>query len=91
MPEPPSATVTQPKAQSPSLIAKYHLQERLDDTVDEKVLKNGGSQAARVDPGTWEAHASDREAGLRERKAQMVLAARRCVTADSRMLEKMSN
>lgn len=72
---------------SPSLISKYNLEGRLADIVEEvsKPAIKGKEPVGRIDPTTWAAHAPDREAGLRERKAQMVLAARR------RMLEKTTD
>lgn len=90
MPETPAAPAAPSKTPSPSLIAKYQLEGRLGDEVDDSVFNKIKFPEGRVDPATWAAHASDREAGLRERKAQMVLVARRCVVADSRMLEKNS-
>ncbi|WFD35179.1 hypothetical protein MCUN1_002029 [Malassezia cuniculi] len=69
-----------------SLIAKYRLEERLQDEItdDVEITNKGKERVGRVDPQAWAAQASDREAELRERKARMVLAARR------RLMEKSS-
>ncbi|KAF8528457.1 hypothetical protein BU17DRAFT_73498 [Hysterangium stoloniferum] len=64
-----TSTSGPPKA---NLIARFQLEERLRD--------GAGAAASAVDPGgkaSWEDTAERREASLRERKAQMVLAARK--------------
>lgn len=55
-----------------SLIERYHLEDRVQkgETVEEE--KVGGK-------ATWEDSPEKREASLKERKAQMILAARQCV------------
>jgi len=57
-----------------SLISRYSLQERIAKGEDVVVAEDeiGGK-------AVWEDSAEKREASLRERKAQMILAARQCV------------
>jgi len=55
------------KTQGPSLIQRYQLEKRLD----ESVANSSPSNAA-----AWEDSAEKREASLRERKAKMILEAR---------------
>ena len=65
-------TATQ-KKKNESLISRYHLEERAQtaEVIAEEQL---GGKAVREDS------AEKREASLRERKAQMILAARQCVS-----------
>ena len=59
---------------SPSLISRFSLENRLenDESVPDEPEKAAGK-------GTWEDSKEKREASLRERKAQMILAARKSV------------
>lgn len=67
-----ASTATKPKKDS--LIARYNLQDRV--TKEEPVFSEAiGGKAV------WEDSAEKREASLRERKAQMILAARQCVSS----------
>lgn len=71
------------QTQSPSLIERYQLQSRLPDASNAEFV--AGSSKDVLNPedaggkAAWEATSSAREASLRERKAQMILAARRSV------------
>lgn len=61
---------------APSLISRYQLEERAKKAREEGIIntpEEAGGKAA------WEATPEKREASLRERKAQMVLAARKYV------------
>jgi coupling of ubiquitin conjugation to ER degradation protein 1 len=59
-------------SKQPNLISRYRLETRLSDdsAVGDKPEEAGGKAA-------WEATAEKREASLQERKAKMVLAARK--------------
>jgi hypothetical protein len=59
----PSASQASVAKSSPNLIERYHLEERL------------GHDTPSL-PVTWQADARDREASLKERKAQVILQAR---------------
>lgn len=63
----------------PSLIEKYQLKERVSQQEDVAIdtPEQAGGKAA------WEATPERREASLKERKAQMILAARKYVLPDS--------
>jgi coupling of ubiquitin conjugation to ER degradation protein 1 len=66
---PAASTPEPPKA---NLIARFKLEERLN--------KEANAATSSIDPGgkaAWEDSVDRREASLRERKAQMVLAARK--------------
>jgi coupling of ubiquitin conjugation to ER degradation protein 1 len=63
-------------AAKPNLIQRLGLEDRVAETVDSDAEKAGGR-------ATWEDTPEKREASLRERKAQMVLAARQCVLISS--------
>ncbi|KAI5117125.1 hypothetical protein M0805_007972 [Coniferiporia weirii] len=71
------ASSSKSAAKHPSLISRFHLEERVvDDTTPADIApEDAGGKAA------WEATPERREASLKERKAQMILAARK------RMLE----
>ncbi|KAH7926611.1 hypothetical protein BV22DRAFT_1062680 [Leucogyrophana mollusca] len=58
-----------------SLIARYELQERAQSEIASDDTSNGGGKAK------WEDTPEKREASLRERKAQMILAARQRLLA----------
>ena len=67
-----AASTSQPKE---SLISKYNLQSRVAQS-----SAGAESSTSAVEPEhKWEESAEKREASLRERKARMVLAARKCV------------
>ncbi|KAI5885612.1 uncharacterized protein SCHCODRAFT_02643865 [Schizophyllum commune H4-8] len=73
-----AASTTTARAAPKNLIARYHLEERLK--------RDAASDPAptTADPGgkaPWEESAEKREASLRERKAQMILAARQRLLA----------
>lgn len=72
----PAAAVSSSPAPPPDLIARFHLEQRVAKEAPAADVGAGGSS-------TWEASAEKREASLRERKAQMILEARR------RMAEKL--
>ncbi|KAG6829905.1 hypothetical protein H0H87_009807 [Tephrocybe sp. NHM501043] len=61
------------KKTNETLISRYNLQERVakEETIQEDQI--GGK-------AVWEDNAEKREASLKERKAQMILAARQCVS-----------
>lgn len=65
------ANTTSTTARPPSLIERYRLEKKL---VEEPETADAGGKAK------WEDSAEKREASLKERKAQMVLAARQCVS-----------
>lgn len=67
-----ATTATAQKKKAESLIARYHLEERAKTVEEIKEEQLGGK-------AVWEDSAEKREASLRERKAQMILAARQCV------------
>ncbi|KDQ16655.1 hypothetical protein BOTBODRAFT_172775 [Botryobasidium botryosum FD-172 SS1] len=73
VPAPANARAQTTKAPTKNLIARYNLQERV--STEEAELENTTSKA------TWEDTAEKREASLKERKAQMVLAARQRLAA----------
>ncbi|KAF8066787.1 hypothetical protein FPV67DRAFT_1562348 [Lyophyllum atratum] len=60
------------KMPAESLISRYNLHERVTNTEPISEQDIGGK-------AVWEDSAEKREASLRERKAQMILAARQCV------------
>ena len=70
----PSPSASKPK--TGTLIEKYHLEERvaLSSAVEVHTPEEAAGRAV------WEDSAEKREASLRERKAQMILAARQCVS-----------
>ena len=69
----PSPTPSKPKSET--LIERYHLEERV--TLSSGVSVRTPEEAA--GRAVWEDSAEKREASLRERKAQMILAARQYV------------
>jgi len=66
---PPTSTSSSVKKPKDTLISRYNLQERIAS--GEKVAEEEAGGKA-----TWEDSPEKREASLRERKAQMILAAR---------------
>ncbi|EJD48032.1 hypothetical protein AURDEDRAFT_102257 [Auricularia subglabra TFB-10046 SS5] len=72
-----SGAVSSSPAPPPDLISRFHLEERVAKPVPEDAPAGAGGSSA------WETSAEKREASLRERKAQMILEARR------RMAEKL--
>lgn len=72
-PAPTPSSATKPKPET--LIARYHLEDRVTSSSGVEV-RTPEEVAGRA---VWEDSAEKREASLRERKAQMVLAARQCV------------
>jgi len=73
-----SSAVAPPTSKQPSLVSRFHLESRLAD--DPSTIPAAPEMAA--GKATWEPTPEQREASLKERKAQMILAARQ------RMLEK---
>lgn len=73
----PAASTTTAK---PSLITRFQLEERLTDGAD--ALQRSADKGKAVDSCLWASSSVDRESGLQERKAQMIIAARR------RMMER---
>ncbi|OCH92439.1 hypothetical protein OBBRIDRAFT_726821 [Obba rivulosa] len=71
----PSRDKGKGKAKSDNLITRYHLEERLSSATSTAVAKPEEAAGKAV----WEDSAEKREASLRERKAQMILAARQYV------------
>ncbi|KAG5642263.1 hypothetical protein DXG03_003340 [Asterophora parasitica] len=77
----PTATTTATAARgtekksAESLISRYHLENRVTTAEPISEEQIGGK-------AVWEDSAEKREASLRERKAQMILAARQCVSID---------
>jgi len=72
-----------PAKPAPSLIARYHLEDRLASESGEGASDAPLCKGKKADTGAaWVANTEEREHGLRERKAQMIMAARR------RMLER---
>ncbi|KAF8191281.1 hypothetical protein BJ912DRAFT_1041633 [Pholiota molesta] len=69
-----TAAAAAAKKKSESLIQRYHLEERTKTVEDIKEEQLGGK-------AVWEDSAEKREASLRERKAQMILAARQRLLA----------
>lgn len=69
-------------ASTPSLIARYSLEDRLGTTEAIAEGEVGGK-------ANWESTPEAREASLKERKAKMILAARQCVSA-FQMFERCS-
>ncbi|TRM61005.1 hypothetical protein BD626DRAFT_503500 [Schizophyllum amplum] len=63
-----------------NLIARYHLEKRVSDTTVPLDTDAGGKAA-------WEESAEKREASLKERKAQMILAARQRLLATQKAKE----
>jgi coupling of ubiquitin conjugation to ER degradation protein 1 len=67
-----------------TLISRFHLEDRVDEPIDLPGV-SGTTPSATTSPagmggstkGVWETSAEKREANLRERKAQMILAARK--------------
>ncbi|KAF5381662.1 hypothetical protein D9615_005468 [Tricholomella constricta] len=84
---PPAANATARAAankHSESLISRYHLQDRVikaESILEEQI---GGK-------AVWEDTAEKREASLRERKAQMILAARQRLLAQQQKTTSASN
>lgn len=72
-PVPPTKPASKPKPET--LIARYHLEDRVASSsgIDVRTPEEVAGRAV------WEDSAEKREASLRERKAQMVLAARQFV------------
>jgi len=79
-PAPASARAQPTKAPAKNLIARYNLHERV--STGEADLENTTSKAA------WEDTAEKREASLKERKAQMVLAARQRLAAQKKAVSQ---
>ncbi|TFY52724.1 hypothetical protein EVG20_g10428, partial [Dentipellis fragilis] len=71
-PRPVSSSATKKPA---SLISRFHLESRVSSEDTTKVIEDAGGRAV------WEDTPEKREASLRERKAQMVLAARQRMLA----------
>ncbi|KAF9481786.1 hypothetical protein BDN70DRAFT_875919 [Pholiota conissans] len=69
-----AATTALAKKKTESLIQRYHLEERAKKVEDIKEEQLGGK-------AVWEDSAEKREASLKERKAQMILAARQRLLA----------
>ncbi|KAI9459061.1 hypothetical protein HD554DRAFT_2137671 [Boletus coccyginus] len=73
----PTSASSATTARHPSLIERYHLAQKItgEPNVDDQPLADAGGRAS------WEDTPEKREASLRERKAQMVLAARQRMLA----------
>lgn len=72
-----AGTHTKLKTNSGNLISRYGLQERITDSTSASTIVATPEEAG--GKAVWETSAEKREASLRERKAQMILAARQCV------------
>ncbi|KJA16138.1 hypothetical protein HYPSUDRAFT_71575 [Hypholoma sublateritium FD-334 SS-4] len=83
-PAPTAATTATQKKKTESLISRYHLEERAQTAENIQEEQLGGK-------AVWEDTAERREASLRERKAQMILAARQRMLAQQVAQEKAAN
>ena len=74
---------------APSLIKKYHLEKRVASGKDseESLARSTGSADGK---GRWEATAEKRQDSLRERKAQMIMAARKYVSHVLRAVRRLT-
>ncbi|KAA1477946.1 hypothetical protein DENSPDRAFT_787332 [Dentipellis sp. KUC8613] len=74
LPPRPASTTTASATKKPeTLISRFHLEARVSTEEATKAVEDAGGRAV------WEDTPEKREASLKERKAQMILAARQCV------------